>query len=94
MSIPTIPNDARLNFRLPAELKETIEQAAARLGQSVSDFAVSTLVRTARTVIEQENETRLSNRDRDLFLALLDQKDLRPTKALAAAVRKYKKRRG
>jgi uncharacterized protein (DUF1778 family) len=93
MSMNTAPNDARLNFRLPTELKETIEQAAARLGQSVSDFAVSTLVQTARTVIEQENETRLSNRDRDLFLSLLDQKNLRPTRALAAAARKYKKRR-
>jgi uncharacterized protein (DUF1778 family) len=88
------PNDARLNFRLPAELKETIEEAAARLGQSVSNFAVSTLVRTARDVIEQESETRLSTKDRDLFLALLDQKNSRPTRALAAAARKYKKRRG
>jgi uncharacterized protein (DUF1778 family) len=34
----TARNDARLNFRLPAELKALIEQAAA-LGQSVSDFA-------------------------------------------------------
>ncbi len=36
--------DARLNFRLSADLKEVIEEAAASLGQSVSDFAVSTLV--------------------------------------------------
>ena len=44
--------DSRLNFRLPTDLKEVIEEAAATLGQSVSDFAVSTLVRQARTVIE------------------------------------------
>lgn len=91
MSTPTLPNDARLNFRLPTESKQTIEQAALRLGQSVSDFAVSTLVQTARTVIEQQNETQLSNRDRDRFLSLLDQKDSRPTRALAAAARKHKK---
>jgi uncharacterized protein (DUF1778 family) len=94
VSIHMTPNDARLNFRLPTELKETIEQAAACLGQSVSDFAVSTLVQTARTVIEQDNGTRLSNKDRDLFLSLLDHKDLRPTRALAAAARKYKNRCG
>ena len=41
----TVKSDARLNFRLPVELKATIERAAAQLGQSVSDFAVSTLVR-------------------------------------------------
>jgi uncharacterized protein (DUF1778 family) len=31
--------DARLNFRLPTDLKEVIEEAAATLGQSVSDEA-------------------------------------------------------
>jgi uncharacterized protein (DUF1778 family) len=97
--VPSMPsqapaNDARLNFRLPAELKQTIEEAAARMGQTVSDFAVSTLVETARSVIEQENITRLSKRDRDVFLAMLDEKDARPNRALAAAARKYKKHRG
>jgi uncharacterized protein (DUF1778 family) len=94
MSAHTTSSDARLNFRLPAELKQTIEEAAARTGQSVSDFAVSTLVRTAREVIEQERITRLSNRDRDVFVSLLDDKEARPNKALTAAARKYKNGRG
>jgi uncharacterized protein (DUF1778 family) len=94
MSTHTPPNDARLNFRLPPELKQTIEEAAARMGQSVSEFAVSTLIGTARSVIEQDSRTRLSKKDRDVFLALLDDKDARPNQALAAAARKYKKHRG
>ena len=94
MSTNAASNDARLNFRLPTELKQTIEEAAARTGQSVSDFAVSTLVRTARDVIEQENSTRLSNRDRDVFVSLLDDKEVRPNKKLTAAARKYKNARG
>ena len=94
MSTNAASNDARLNFRLPTELKQTIEEAAARTGQSVSDFAVSTLVRTARDVIEQERVTRLSTRDRDVFVSLLDDKEIRPSKALAAAARKYKNGRG
>lgn len=94
MSSHITSNDARLNFRLPAELKQTIEEAAARLGQSVSNFAVSTLVRSARDVIEQENLTCLSNRDRDVFISLLDKKNIRPNDALAVAARRYKKRRG
>jgi uncharacterized protein (DUF1778 family) len=94
MPAHTTPSDARLNFRLPAELKQTIEEAAARTGQTVSDFAVSTLVRTAREVIEQERITRLSNRDRDVFLSLLDDKEARPNRALTAAARKHKNRRG
>jgi uncharacterized protein (DUF1778 family) len=87
-------NDARLNFRLPADLKAVIEEAAATLGQSVSDFAVSTLVRTARTVLRQQDVTELSARDRDLFIALLDDVEAKPNKALTAAARRYKKHLG
>jgi uncharacterized protein (DUF1778 family) len=86
--------DARLNFRLPAHLKEVIEEAAASLGQSVSDFAVSTLVQQARSVIGQQHVTTLSNRDRDRFIALLDETDARPNAALVKAAKKYKKNLG
>ncbi len=74
--------DARLNFRLPTDLKEVIEEAAATLGQSVSDFAVSTLVRQARTVIEQRNVT------------VLDDAEARPNPALLKAAKRYKKQLG
>jgi uncharacterized protein (DUF1778 family) len=86
------PNEARLNFRLPVELKTTIEEAAACLGQSVSDFAISSLAETARNVIEQHQVTRLSSQDRDIFIALLDDADARPNKALKAAAKRYKER--
>jgi len=90
MASDTGKNDARLNFRLPSDLKETIEQAAAHLGQTVSDFAISTLVQTARQVIREHDVTRLSNRDRDRFLALLDDAEVEPNDALKAAARRYK----
>ncbi|MGD0039926.1 MAG: DUF1778 domain-containing protein [Isosphaeraceae bacterium] len=86
--------DARLNFRLPTDLKEVIEEAAATLGQSVSDFAVSTLVRQARTVIEQRNVTVLGDRDRDRFITLLDDAEARPNPALLKAAKRYKKHLG
>jgi uncharacterized protein (DUF1778 family) len=86
--------DSRLNFRLPSDLKEVIEEAAASLGQSVSDFAVSTLVQQARSVIEQRNVTVLSNRDRDRFIDLLDDADARPNAALTRAAKRYKKHLG
>ena len=86
--------DARLNFRLSADLKEVIEEAAASLGQSVSDFAVSTLVQQARSVIEQRNVTTLSDRDRDRFIALLDDAEARPNAALVKAAKRYKKSLG
>jgi uncharacterized protein (DUF1778 family) len=86
--------DARLNFRLPADLKVVIEEAAAALGQSVSDFAVSTLVRQARSVLEQRNVTALGDRDRDRFVALLDDAEARPNAALLKAARRYRKKLG
>lgn len=86
--------DARINFRLPPNLKQTIEQAAALQGQTVSDFAVSTLTRSARAVIEEHDRTVLSNRDRDRFIALVDETHAKPKKALRSAARRYKKKRG
>lgn len=84
--------DARLNFRLPADLKELIEEAAARQGQSVSDFAVGTLVQAARTIAHQQSVTELSNQDREVFVALLDNNAIKPNRALVRAAAAYKAR--
>ena len=80
-------NDARLNFRLPSDLKAIIEEAAATLGQSVSDFAVSTLVQSARSVLCEQSVTELTNRDRDIFVALLDDAEAKPNRALSDAAK-------
>jgi len=91
----TIPrNDARINVRLSNELKQTIEQAASALGQTVSEFAIATVVREARQVLQDAQITRLSNRDRDRFLRALDAADAKPSAALKAAARRYGKLRG
>ena len=90
----TARNDARINVRLSSELKQTIEHAAAALGQTVSEFAVSTVVREARQVLHDAQITKLSNRDRDRFLKALDSADSRPNAALKAAARRYGKLRG
>lgn len=62
----------RLDVRLPEENKRLIEQAASYLGQSVSAFTVATLLREAGEVIERFGHLRLSDRDRDAFLAALE----------------------
>jgi len=64
--------DKRLDVRLAADHKNLIEQAASLRGQTVSAFAVSTLVAEAGRVVEESTVLRLSNRDRDAFLATLD----------------------
>ncbi len=84
-------SEARLNFRLPAKLKKEIEFAAAATGQTVSDFAVATLVRTAREIIEQERVTRLTRRDWERFNQLIDDKTAKPNAALRKAAVAYKR---
>ena len=89
--MPTARGDARINFRLSSELKKTIEDAAAEMGQTVSDFAVSTLVLTARKILHDQQVTRLSERDREVFMAILDDESSKPNDALVKAARRYKK---
>lgn len=90
----TAKSDARINFRLSSDLKKTIEDAAAEMGQSVSDFAIATLVQTARRILHDQQVTRLSERDRQRFLAMLDDESSKPNDALAKAAKRYKKHVG
>ena len=57
---------------MASDRKDLIEQAAGLLGQTISAFTVSTLVREARDVVERFGTVSLSDRDRDAFLAALD----------------------
>ena len=84
----TVPKkQARLALRLTEEHKERIEQAAAMTGQTINSFASSELIKRSEEILEKEEVRRLSNRDRDIFLALLDA-DPEPTEAAKeAAVR-------
>lgn len=89
-----LPNqNTRLDFRLPAEQKTLIERAAAVQGRSITDFALDALARAAHEAIEQAALTRLSTRDRDVFLNMLDS-DVEPNAALKKAARRFKARRG
>ena len=89
--VETKTNDAaRLNFRLPVEIKKRVENAALVSGITVTDFAISALANSADEVLEQHQSRKLSNRDRDLFLAMLDNPP-EPNEALRKAVRNYKK---
>lgn len=93
--MPTIENQptraARLNFRLPPEIKERIENAALVSGVTVTDFAITALANTAQEVLEKHHTTILSDRDRDIFLAMLED-DSEPNEALKNAAREYKRR--
>ncbi len=88
------PNQTtRLDFRLRSEHKTLIERAASVHGQTVTQFAVATLVKAAHESIQQGSLTELSIRDRDVFLAMLDS-DMVPAAALKMAVERYRSEGG
>jgi len=81
---------ARLDVRLQSHSKALIEEAAALSGQSLSEYVVSTLLQQSNELLQHYHHIRLSNRDRNQFLALLDTQD-KPNPALARAARKFKR---
>ncbi len=82
---------ARLNFRLPSEVKERIENAALVSGLTVTDFAIHALVNSADEILEKHQTRRLSDRDRDRFLEMLENLPA-PNKNLLKAVKQYRQR--
>lgn len=85
-------SDSRLEFRLSGNDRSLIEQAASATGQTLTEYAVSRLVRASREVLEQHQFTQMSNRDRDLFLRLIED-EAKPNAALRAAATRYKNQR-
>lgn len=81
-------NSARIDFRLTPEHKDLIARAASALGQTVSDFATTTLLSRARQAVEESALTRLSRRDGARFLEMLDD-DSPPNAALKKAAKRY-----
>lgn len=81
---------ARLDVRLNARAKERIEQAAVACHQTVTDFVVTALLRASEDALARHHSIRLTNRDRDLFLAGLD-RDARPNRVLGKAATKFKR---
>lgn len=78
---PGRTHTARIDFRLPPEAREKIEQAAAVSGQSLSDFAASTLLERAESVLERQRTTILNAQQWDHFVELL-MNPPEPTEAL------------
>lgn len=85
-----IKEEARLNVRLRPDIKQRIEKAAVLSGKTVTEFAVAALSDVSDKVLERHHATQLSDRDRDIFLKLLD-KTAQPNKALKRAAQTHKR---
>ena len=64
--------DARLDFRVTAEQKQSIEEAAAIEGRSVTDFSATTLIERAQEVIQRDRQLRVDAERFDAFADLMD----------------------
>lgn len=79
----------RMDFRIEEEQKLLIEEAASLSGETITSFAISTLVQRAKDVIQSHNSTMLSLNDSQRFLKILDQA-AEPNAKLKRAFEKYR----
>lgn len=88
---PTPPEkkSGRLSMRVDESTKLLLEQAASITGLSITSFVLRQATQGARSVINEHERLILSNRDRDAFLALLDNPP-EPTDALRRAAERHK----
>ena len=89
MSLSTSPS-ARVDFRTTPEMKNLIERAAIISGMTVSEFIKSVIFAKSQEIISQHETRILSDKDRDIFLALLDNPG-EPNEALCGAIENFKK---
>ena len=82
---------ARLNCRVSARIKHQAEEAAALLGQSITDFTESALADKAQAVLERHERIILSERDFTRFVPAIED-PAEPTEELKALMAEHRQR--
>ena len=80
--------DARIDLRISEEFKRESEWAAECEGKTLTRFVEEAIRRRIREVREERDRTLLSERDREVFLAILDNEE--PSDALRKFARRYR----
>ena len=62
----------RIELRVTAAQKQTIEAAAAIEGRTVTDFSISVLAERAEQVIQRDRQVRVEAIQHDAFLVVMD----------------------
>lgn len=78
----------RIGARVPHEVYETLLRAAELSGATLNQFLVQSALKEARTVLLREQEIRLSRRDCERLLELLEHPPV-PNARLAALQQRY-----
>ncbi|OGA48003.1 MAG: hypothetical protein A3G24_05175 [Betaproteobacteria bacterium RIFCSPLOWO2_12_FULL_62_13] len=85
-----IAKQDRIGARVPHEVYETLCRAAELSGATVNQFLVQSALKEAQAVIEREDVIRLSPRDWNWLLELMDN-PTKPNAKLKAAMKLYEK---
>jgi uncharacterized protein (DUF1778 family) len=88
--VAALTRDERIDLRIPSDLKRLVEQAATLCGLTTSGFIASIVLPRAREVIQEAETIRLSDRDRDIFLAMLNDEKTQPNAAMLRAAERHK----
>ncbi len=86
----TAAKQDRIGARVPHEVYETLCRAAKLTGATVNQFLVQAALKEAQEVIEREEIIRLSPRDWNWLLDLMENPS-KPTPKLKAALKRYQK---
>ena len=81
----------RITARVSKDVREKLEQAANSSGATLNQFVVQAAVEKAEQILERERVTRLSARDAEWMLNLLDQPPRAPNSKLQRALENYDK---
>lgn len=84
-------NTARFNFRTTERIKQTVERAAALLGQDTSTFAIDAAYNRAVETIQAHEVTHLKPEDHQAFFEALEQTPV-PADKLRTAFARHKDR--
>lgn len=82
----------RIGARVPQDVYETLNRAAGLTGATVNQFLVQSALKEAQAVIDREQTIRLSRRDGERMLALLENPP-KPNARLKAAMKHYQSAR-
>jgi uncharacterized protein (DUF1778 family) len=88
----TIAKQDRSGARVPHEVYETLCRAAELTGATVNQFLVQAALKEAQVVIEREDVIRLSSRDWNWLLDLMESPP-KPNARLEAAMKRYQQAR-
>jgi len=81
---------ARIETRVSVEQKELIEQAAAYLGRTVSEFVLSHVEQAAKAVIDEHERVKLDRQQSQVLVESLLSPGA-PSKSLRAAAKEHRK---